>query len=107
MPGPGLLKNNYNCTNILYIHDIKIVKTKLSPILKSSMLLSPKVRTSLLLSSIKHVILLVTGGRKEPMVDVFCRQPTRDIYCRAYKSLFTSLVQLILIISNEISLDLL
>ena len=53
---PCLLENNQNFTNKLEIHDINIVKSKLSPILKSSMLLSPKVRSSLLLSSIKHVI---------------------------------------------------
>ena len=53
---PCLLENNHNFTNKLEIHDINTVKSKLSPILKSSMLLSPKVRSSLLLSSIKHVI---------------------------------------------------
>ena len=46
----------WKTVNKLEIHDINIVKSKLSPILKSSMLLSPKVRSSLLLSSIKHVI---------------------------------------------------
>ena len=53
---PCLLENNQNFTNKLQIQDINIVKSKLSPILKSSMLLSPRVRSSLLLSSIKHVI---------------------------------------------------
>ena len=59
---PCLLENNQNFTNKLQIHDINIVKSKLSPILKSSMLLSPKMRSSLLLSSIKHVILASGHG---------------------------------------------
>ena len=46
----------WKTVNKLEIHDINIVKSKLSCILKSSMLLSPKVRSSLLLSYIKHVI---------------------------------------------------
>ena len=33
----------------------------------------------------------------------FCKQPTRDIYRRAYKSLFTSLVQLKTNYLNEIN----
>ena len=61
---PCLLENNHNFTNKLEIHDINTVKSKLSPILKSSMLLSPKVRSSLLLSSIKHVILWPYHGIK-------------------------------------------